>query len=463
MPSKAIVKCPAEESLSKLLECLSARVDERVIYRERVTDLSDESGFSLKAKGSVYHRQCFQQVTNKNTLERFNIRQEKRANEASSPPDLARPTRSAALAYDKNKCFFCQTDTDDKLYNLRTFNRSNLIKAAINKSQNDDLRVRFNSFSDAHAGDVKYHCKCMVSNVDKVLSQNNEVERDDANTVSRYAVDEELVNIISDGIAAGSIYQMNDICNSYLRMLQENSITEIRSEKYIKQYLKKLLSEEVEDIVFETSSQRNMSAMVYSAKFSSAILDNAIGEILSDGRKNMKDIAKAARVIRCAALESTRNAEKTFNTSERIHENEIPVELFNLIKWILGGFNSLAYTRNCSVSTIAKGICNTILYNIKSDRQASHKKENAGFRHTYENSQVVNLAIAVRQHSRSQRLVDMLHSMGECISTKRCLRIETAIANEIIRQTENRGYYLPSNTKASRIVQFHLDNTNWIV
>ena len=47
-----------------------------------------------------------------------------------------------------------QTDTDNKLYNLRTFNRSNLIKAAIDKSQNNELRVRFNSFSDAHADDV---------------------------------------------------------------------------------------------------------------------------------------------------------------------------------------------------------------------------------------------------------------------------------------------------------------------
>ena len=39
--------------------------------------------------------------------------------------------------------------------------------------------------------------------------------------------------------------------------------------------------------------------------------------------------------------------------------------------------------------------------------------------------------------------------------------IEKAIANEIITQTMDRGSYLPLNTKSSRIVLFHLDDTNF--
>ena len=60
-----------ESSLTKLLEKLIARVDEKVLYRKRVEDLAKESGSSLKGKNCIYHRQFFQQVTNENTLQRF--------------------------------------------------------------------------------------------------------------------------------------------------------------------------------------------------------------------------------------------------------------------------------------------------------------------------------------------------------------------------------------------------------
>ena len=162
-------------------------------------------------------------------------------------------------------------------------------------------------------------------------------------------------------------------------------------------------------------------------------------------------------------MQTVRNAEKAFNTSESVHGNEIPVELYTMIKWVLGGFNMIRSLRDDAVARLSRSICNNILYNMKSNRPASYRpnEETVLFRHRYENSQVIKLAVAVRQHSRNQGLVDMLHSIGDCISTKRCLRIETAIANEIIRQTKERGYYLPSNTKSSRIVQFHLDNTNF--
>ena len=385
---KVIVKSPAVSSLTKLLDSLIARVDEKAIYRERVADLAAESGSSLKGKNCIYHRQCFQQVTNKNTFQRFFDRREKRLSATCEPePNVARPTRSSTNIYDRSKCFFCQTVTDENLFNLRTFNRSNRIKDAIEKSQNDMLRIRFNSFSDAHAGDVKYHCKCMVSHVDKVLAEDCKEKRD-VLMAARYGVDEELTNTISDGIAGGSIYQMSDICSSYLTMLQASGIIETRSEKYIKQYIKKLLTEEIEDIVFEKSPQRNVSAKVYSAKFSSTILDGAIEEVLSEGKSNMKYIAKAARVARCAALEAVRNAEKNFDTAEGIHENEVPVELYNMIKWILGGFNSLHSRRDDAVATISKSICNTILYNIKSNRHVSYRPttETTFFRNRYENS-----------------------------------------------------------------------------
>ena len=105
--SKAIVKCPSESSLTKLLEKLIARVDEKVLYRKRVEDLAEESGSSLKGKHCIYHRQCFQQVTNENTLQRFLDTKERRLSLNCEPQNkITRPTRSSTEVYDRTKCFF---------------------------------------------------------------------------------------------------------------------------------------------------------------------------------------------------------------------------------------------------------------------------------------------------------------------------------------------------------------------
>ena len=101
-----------------------------------------------------------------------------------------RKTRSSIDAYDKWECFFCQKKHGR---DLRSFKRSNLMKSAIETSANEILQIRFNSFCDAHAGDIKYHANCMVVNVDKVITQNQ------TENIKRYAVEEELVSKIEYG------------------------------------------------------------------------------------------------------------------------------------------------------------------------------------------------------------------------------------------------------------------------
>ena len=115
------------------------------------------------------------------------------------------------------------------------------------------------------------------------------------------------------------------------------------------------------------------------------------------------------------------------------------------------------------VDNITRNICNTILYNVKTDRQVSYKSVDdqiAKFRYTHENAQVVGLGLTARQFGRKKCLVNLLHHKGDAISNERCLAIETSIANEVIKTIVERGFYLPPNAKPSRIVQFHLDNCN---
>ena len=103
------------------------------------------------------------------------------------------------------------------------------------------------------------------------------------------------------------------------------------------------------------------------------------------------------------------------------------------------------------------------MYNVKSDRQVAYKPTNdkVAIKSRYENPQVIGLGITVYQFGRKKGIVNLLHAKGDCISNDRCILIETGIANEVIRRSIENGFYLPTNTEKSRIVQFHLDNSNF--
>ena len=196
-----------------------------------------------------FHRECYADATNATNIKRAETEFEKSNSsarpEAVSPgTSRARVTRSSLDSYQRDKCFFCQDETESQpLINLRTFNRSNMIKEAIEKADNDTLRIRFNSFSDAHAGDVKYHLPCMINNVDRVLYGSKSEKAEDPNEIIRYAVEEELVSSVELGIRSGSIFDMKTICKACVTAIQERGGCEERSEKTLKIHIKKLLQD----------------------------------------------------------------------------------------------------------------------------------------------------------------------------------------------------------------------------
>ena len=459
-----VVNNPKKSSLENILTKLKERSWEKPRYSALLALLGKEGVTSLSDRSCKYHRSCYGQITDIDKQRRALKKREKQDNHLSKRVKVETPkyhTRSSAIPYDNTLCvFFCQEDSTMPLYNLRTFKRHKLMKEAISKSQNQILSIRFNSFCDALAGEVKYHANCMIHNVDKVLFSGNEDNtRNFENEAKKYAIEEELIQIVGNGIHTGSIFLLKDLYVSYMDALRDSNIVELRTEKTIKKYLKKMLTEEIDDIVFEKSVQRNQSERVFSSSFSSYLLDAAVCKILDDTSGNMRKISVASSIARAASLNTIRKAEKHFSTSQHVHETEVPVELFNLIRWTLGGFKDLYGKRDTKVDTIAKNICNNILYNVKTDRQVSYKSvdggnSNSNFRHTYENAQVIGHGLTARQFGRRKGLVNLLHEKDENISNDRSLRIETGIANEIIKSIDERRFYLPPNAKKSRIVPF---------
>ena len=71
-------------------------------------------------------------------------------------------TRSKTSPFNREVCFFCdeQAGYRQSLHNISTFSAGESLRAAVELSGNDKLRVKLSTAvdaSDAHAIDIKYH------------------------------------------------------------------------------------------------------------------------------------------------------------------------------------------------------------------------------------------------------------------------------------------------------------------
>lgn len=97
-----------------------------------------------------------------------------RRKSAEVAEDSHQMTRSKTAPYDKNVCFFCEGSAGYRqtLHNVSTSSAGESLRAAIQMSSNDKLRVKLSSAidpSDTHAIDIKYHKKCWVNHVTSEL------------------------------------------------------------------------------------------------------------------------------------------------------------------------------------------------------------------------------------------------------------------------------------------------------
>ena len=91
-------------------------------------------------------------------------------------------------------------------------------------------------------------------------------------------------------------------------------------------------------------------------------------------------------------------------------------------------------------------------------RQVLNKTSEA-FYNTHELPQQLAVGLAVRQATRSEKLLQLLHGFGLSVGHTRILKIETRIVMEEIRRMEmNGGAYLPPDISLGRFIFFAVDN-----
>ena len=473
---KLVVNQPKVTSYEKIVtKSKSWRDKKDGKFKRKMCDaVAAETSDSLAKNKAFWHRECYSWYTNASQENRASAKLKEQDNNVGAVSDegdacssARRSTRSSFDAYDKNKCFFCQSnDASIPLYNLRSFHRSSMVSRAIEITGNEVFRIRFSSALDGHAGDMKYHTGCMITNVDKILSTDDEKKPEILISDGRvHAAQQEIVMEVENGIRTGSCYTMKDITSAYIQLCEQLGCKDDRKELTIRKDLKILLQKEIDGIEFQQSTRKNMSEVVYSNFYNSNILEASIKQMLADQKVNLSKIMEVARIIRITLLNYISITKDLFNVGKPFSKSDIPIELSSLIRWILHGSVLIEGNRGDVLDIKTEFLCNVLIRNIKTQRQMKYKpKDNevAIFRSRIETNQSIGLGLAVRMFGRHQSLVDLLSKFGFTIDNKMCLRYETSLANEVLLKMAEDGCFIPANAKKSVIVQFHLDNCDFL-
>lgn len=74
----------------------------------------------------------------------------------------------------------------------------------------------------------------------------------------------------------------------------------------------------------------------------------------------------------------------------------------------------------------------------------------------------ISIGLAIHQATRSRSLVDMIHAAGNCISYQTLMRVDTALANHLLKKFEDNGTFIPENLyqtqNGQHFVHFATDN-----
>lgn len=278
-------------------------------------------GADFLAKFSVmYHRSCYQELTNKTTIKRL---QDKYVESASEENNNSEPAerynmRSSTSRPSKDICVFCGEHTKETLHSVMTSNVGNSLKLIASNTTNVELKVRLNGLltSDelaAVASDIKYHNRCRTAEERKVV-KSLVITSNEAN--GRTDVDNLFKHTVYSTLHENSI-SMNEALEMYEQFLNNENMLPRPSDKV---YIKTLLSENLY-VSFIKPRRANESEAI--------ILNREIDEILKETpRSDVELLRKAAMILRKSVLQ--KKAWKFEGDFRSFVESDLLVDFFRV-------------------------------------------------------------------------------------------------------------------------------------
>lgn len=375
-----------------------------------------------------------------------------------------RLTRSKTTPFNSDMCFFCDGSESrlKALFNVRESSSVESLRAAIEKSGNDSLRLKLVTsldVSDEQAAKIRYHKNCWLNNVTNVLRQQQDpttASNNDSST-SENAAQTEFLAMTEINLREWKILIMSELQAAYESIRRANNAG---NPECSRKALKQLIQDSIPEVEFHRPLKVNESERLSIRKTRDAAIHLAEKEN-TNGTEEMKLLFKAALLLR----EVINNCEKwVFSGSfEDISKENLPEELYSFFRWVLQGPNTQLLTekKSLEVHRRALSLAQTTVCMCLTERQRNNKKSDV-LQGAREMPQQVAVGLAVHQAVRSKAIVNMLYGLGMSIEYNRQLRIEAQIEADVLhRMNQLDGIYLPPDIVKDRYVFFAIDNIDF--
>ena len=279
--------------------------------------------------------------------------------------------------------------------------------------------------SDAHAIDVRYHKVCWTRHVFHVLRDDacNQAKSTETALPMQIPCLIELINLVDFQTQNKAYIPMDVIEKTYISMLGGSDEVQKHIPTLTRQWLKDKILSELPTVKSVRQKDRRKSAVLYCPKACEE--DMVYCSLMKNDNSEMENtmmIHKTAKLVRNSITKFVREEKETGTITVSSTRDDIPTDLYCLIRWILVGSEEQLQTeiRRRTVDRSALTICQNIMYAFKTRRQMQHipKKASNTFRtpQLRENPQVVGLALTVHHDTRKKMLIDLLHAQNYCVS-----------------------------------------------
>ena len=434
-------------------------------YSEAWSNLKSISLCNLVEKEASWHRRCYKDAVHtgmlKRAKERYEIQltgpNESRRKSRDATEEPAQLTHSKTSPFERSLCLFCEEHANYKqsLHSVSTFSASESLRAAIEHSGNDKLRVKLSTAvhaNDATSIDIKYHKNCWLNNVTNVLrkSVSPSVASRSTNVVSKIAGKIEFLVMTEMALKEGKVLIMSQLQEAFKSTLEANNVVHPSCSRKV---LKQLLQHEVPEMEFHKPKRVKEAEIVSINKTRDAVIQLSEA-VKTNGTEEMKTLYDAAALLR----KSINKYKKWVfaGSLEDACSDNIQEELYSFCRWIIQGPNFELSTKEISedVQKCAMSLAQTTVSMCLTERQKSNNKSET-LKSTREMPQQLAVGLAVHQATRSEQIVTMLHGFGMSVEYNRLLRVEAQIEETVLlRMEENGSVYLPPDIIRGRHMFF---------
>ena len=479
IPEGVLVRNPQPESYAKFLESVRHRAEigdgEFPAVSHRLCQYTAED----LVGNATWHKNCYKDTINSHKIDRAQKAYERKLSASSDDKQntdkentdhnvaCERPfTRSSCPSLTADNCFFCNEGSDKGvLHEVTSFNVGRQIREVVELSNNRQWQVKLQPLNpdDARSVDIKYHLYCYVKYVQRSGSSPCDLPVASYDDCIREAcVDTEFISILRNMLTDGTFVSMDTVRGIYEQLMLSNGLNRTYVTKEVKAKVLKYMTGEVE---FARPYVNRPETICSSASKNAAVCDAAAAAIAENPQQDVLTIMNCAAIVRRDILRCA--AQKwEFNFTVSQDKTRVPVSLQMLLKWIMQGTGSSAEVCNEEIERTSFRLAQNVMYSTKSNRQVSYQRKNYSHRfnhsRSFENEQVLAVALKVHASTRSRSLIQYLHRNGHCVSYGRLMVLEAELAKSVMKNmASDKGIYIPPKLIKSVPVFYAVDNIDF--